>query len=165
LRIGQHRKGIAVMEDSLTSTEVAAMIGVTRRTVVRRIKAGVFPNARMVRRKGRAEWHVPRADVQAFLAKKDAPPAPPPSGLVIILPDEVPISERATHLRGSTYRVDLDTLRTLQRWLDQDPAQQDEVPPFAQRLDIIFRIVTAPDGKPYRGFGSKRTKIHDISSS
>jgi len=53
-------------EETLTSEEVAELLGVTEASINRWLKAGHFPNAWRINPYIRSRWRIPKSDVDAF---------------------------------------------------------------------------------------------------
>jgi transcriptional regulator with XRE-family HTH domain len=95
-------------------------------------------------------WRTPHDHVERFLAESDQPSDP--AALVVVFSPIRDSCQTTPEVRAHVYEVSLDTLHTLQCWLDLggEPATaSDDCPAFGDRLERLFALVTQPDGTPF----------------
>jgi excisionase family DNA binding protein len=59
-------------EELLTTSKVAKMLGVTQTTISQWADAGFFPHAFRLSPRRKSPWRIPKADVEAFIARQRA---------------------------------------------------------------------------------------------
>jgi excisionase family DNA binding protein len=136
---------------TLSTSEVAVICDVDRRTVSRWVTAGKFPGAYKKARQGRPEWRIPHSDVDAFLAERNQ--SPMPVAMLVLIPRLNPDTEAtATQLPARTYQIGLPALKTLEHWLGLEQSLSpigNDLPDFGHKLRRLIAILAKPDGKPY----------------